>query len=494
MNVAIIGGGISGLSLAYYLKRMSKPNSLSIFLYETNSSLGGWINSTTVDDFGVVGERFNFGPKSIRFRNPKIPALFYMLNDINGINKLQISHSNSKASNGRYIFSNHKLNRIGPRELIYEYITPAGLFPLLYNDVIKSKNIKSDISVHEFFSNIFSYKVVENVVNPIMTGIYATNCKNLSLQFCLDFIWKYSNCRGGILRYLLCNPEQLFKNESMLNNQIIKACAATEHKTKTWRTISTYNGKDGIINLIQKALTQNNDLKINIFKNSKIKKIKFAKNNGTVILKIEKSEHEFDHVFSTISSYELANLIIDEDRELSLKLASIRYSSVACVILEYPSRELIDFKLTGFGFLVPAIELSIAPVIGVIFDSNLFNNSSSTIFTILLGGDHFENYFGEYRNASKDKILLHSINVIRQVLNIKLNPTRHSVRILENCLPIPGVNHFLLLSDIQSSIMNYPFDISGAAISGPAIPDIVHHSLKLSNKFLTNKNLLDYKF
>lgn len=46
-SVAILGGGISGLSAAYYLARMAPPTT-KITLIEGKKRLGGWIESRRV--------------------------------------------------------------------------------------------------------------------------------------------------------------------------------------------------------------------------------------------------------------------------------------------------------------------------------------------------------------------------------------------------------------------------------------------------------------
>ena len=67
-DVAVLGGGITGLSTAYYLSK-SLPSSTRIVLFEAGSRLGGWLNSTSVDvgNGKVVFER---GPRTLR---PSVP-------------------------------------------------------------------------------------------------------------------------------------------------------------------------------------------------------------------------------------------------------------------------------------------------------------------------------------------------------------------------------------------------------------------------------------
>ena len=61
-DVAILGGGITGLATAYYLS--TKLPSCNITLFEGSSRLGGWLNSTEVD-VGSGKVVFEQGPRTL---------------------------------------------------------------------------------------------------------------------------------------------------------------------------------------------------------------------------------------------------------------------------------------------------------------------------------------------------------------------------------------------------------------------------------------------
>lgn len=59
-KVAVLGGGISGLSAAWSLLRSTSP--VEVTIYEASSRVGGWVWSTRSKGGGV----FEFGPRSLR--------------------------------------------------------------------------------------------------------------------------------------------------------------------------------------------------------------------------------------------------------------------------------------------------------------------------------------------------------------------------------------------------------------------------------------------
>lgn len=63
--IVILGGGISGLSCAYYLNKIGQPllNGRQVIVLEANKRFGGWMESKTFED-DVIHE---LGPRSLRF-------------------------------------------------------------------------------------------------------------------------------------------------------------------------------------------------------------------------------------------------------------------------------------------------------------------------------------------------------------------------------------------------------------------------------------------
>lgn len=62
-SYAVLGGGVTGLSAAYFLRR--KFPHARVTVYEASKRLGGWVDSETVQvDGGKV--LFEWGPRSLR--------------------------------------------------------------------------------------------------------------------------------------------------------------------------------------------------------------------------------------------------------------------------------------------------------------------------------------------------------------------------------------------------------------------------------------------
>ena len=66
-NVAVLGGGITGLASAYYLAQQLPRSQITLF--EASSRLGGWLRSTQVD-VGNGNVVFEQGPRNLRPTRP----------------------------------------------------------------------------------------------------------------------------------------------------------------------------------------------------------------------------------------------------------------------------------------------------------------------------------------------------------------------------------------------------------------------------------------
>ena len=64
MKISVIGGGISGLTSAFYCSKLSKVSSIKVF--ESSNRLGGWVQTTKSDNF-----IFEHGPRTIRPAGPQ---------------------------------------------------------------------------------------------------------------------------------------------------------------------------------------------------------------------------------------------------------------------------------------------------------------------------------------------------------------------------------------------------------------------------------------
>ncbi|MGM0878134.1 MAG: protoporphyrinogen oxidase [Bacillota bacterium] len=181
-QVVIVGGGITGLSAAYYLqksiKRMALP--VSFTLIEANPRLGGKIQTFKKDKFIIEK-----GPDSFLKRKTSTIDLIKEL----GLENELISNETSKA----YILKKAQLHPIPEDALmgVPTRITPFMKSRLLTFkgkaraacDLILPKSVNdSDQSVGQFFRRRLGNELVDYLIEPLLSGIYASDIDQLSLK------------------------------------------------------------------------------------------------------------------------------------------------------------------------------------------------------------------------------------------------------------------------------------------------------------------------
>ncbi|RDI47855.1 oxygen-dependent protoporphyrinogen oxidase [Falsibacillus pallidus] len=181
-KVAVIGGGMTGLAAAYYLQKTIKEKKLPIevVLIEASHRLGGKIQTVYKD--GFVIER---GPDSFLARKQSASRLAKEV----GLEDKLVSNTAGRS----YVMVNEKLHPMpegavmGIPTKISPFIT-TGLFSVpgkmrAAADFVmpRSKEI-GDQSLGSFFRRRLGDEVVENLIEPLLSGIYAGDIDKLSLM------------------------------------------------------------------------------------------------------------------------------------------------------------------------------------------------------------------------------------------------------------------------------------------------------------------------
>ncbi len=169
-RIAIIGGGISGLTLLHYLKQRF-GNNVQITLYEREASVGGTIRSFKKDSC-----LFEWGPNGFLDNQAATLQLIDEL-DLSS----QLIQAQAKARR-RYIQVKGNLHAIpeNPLSFIQTPLLPLKDKWSLITGIFK-KNISTDCSIHDYISRRFSPRLATSIVDPFISGIYAGDIKHLHM-------------------------------------------------------------------------------------------------------------------------------------------------------------------------------------------------------------------------------------------------------------------------------------------------------------------------
>ncbi len=185
MNYLILGGGITGLSAAWHIKK--RDPRAKITLLEKENRLGGWIRTSHEGGF-----LFEKGPRT--FQLGRSPHLLELIRELG----LEIIESDPAAKK-RFILHKGKLRT--PESQIFT------LIPYLIRELFVRPTKSQDESIYDFASRRFSPKIAEMFFDPLALGIYAGDIRKLSIRSCFPTLYEWEQKKGSILKGLFSSPK-----------------------------------------------------------------------------------------------------------------------------------------------------------------------------------------------------------------------------------------------------------------------------------------------
>ena len=212
-RIAIIGGGIAGLSAAFYLEKARRAGAdLQWALFEKSDRLGGVIQTERRDGFVIEA-----GPDSFLSIKPDASRLCQEL----GLGNQLISSND--ASRKTYILVKNQLVSI-PHGL--EFMVPTRIWPMATTPLFSfstklrmaaelfssARKDGDDESVGDFVRRHFGQEMVDRVAEPLLAGVYGGNAERLSIRAVLPRFAEMERQHGSLVRATLKAKAQFKSN------------------------------------------------------------------------------------------------------------------------------------------------------------------------------------------------------------------------------------------------------------------------------------------
>ena len=201
MNVTIVGGGLTGLTAAYYLGH-AKPD-WNITLYEQAPRFGGKIQTQRVDDFVV-----ELGPDSYLGRKTEMTDLIYDL----GLGDTLVSNETGQA----FVYDKGSIHPIPGGSIMG---IPTEMMPFVKATLISwSGKLRAgldyfkkpyqldkngDVSIGHFFKYHLGQEMMDKLIEPLLAGIYGGDIYKISLlstfPHFIQVEQKYGNMVKGMM-------------------------------------------------------------------------------------------------------------------------------------------------------------------------------------------------------------------------------------------------------------------------------------------------------
>ncbi|KAG8200478.1 hypothetical protein JTE90_000558 [Oedothorax gibbosus] len=472
-TVAILGGGISGLSCAYYLKTLGSSKLKYVFLLDKSPKFGGWIQTTRFPDGAV----FEHGPRTLRVGTKAGYNALVLADKLALMPRILPLTKDHPTAKTNFILTQNELTPI-PRGF-KALFTRSPLFseklPIryLFHELNCKREILEDESVYDFARRRIGDEVARKVLDPMCRGISAGDARELSIRSMFPGMYESEVKHGSVIKGSIRDGQEAI---SGYRDFAIVQKAQREF----WRMWTLKTGLTELIDAL--ACTVEERGVTDLIFDAKCSGLTFKDNKAMVA--VDNENIQVDHIFSSIPSQELSPLV-QSYPTLAEELKSIPSVDVAVVYLEYTGDVLQN---NGFGFLAPSHEDS--KVLGIVFDSCCFsemNGNSKTRITCMIGGRWFKEVLGDPETVSEDAILKLAVSAAGKHLRISEQPVRHKVVLQRQCIPQYVLGHHKKLEKIDEEIKKHNLCMSliGASYKGAGVPDCIYNAKLSVEKYLS---------
>ncbi|MEW6570259.1 MAG: protoporphyrinogen oxidase [Nitrospirota bacterium] len=449
MRVIIIGGGISGLSLAYFL--LEKKPDLDITVLESEKIAGGKIWTDRTSGFLCEG-----GVNGFLDNRPTTLDLAGKL----GLIPLRSSDKARK----RYLFSEGKLHLLPESPASFfssNLISIYGRLRILAEIVIP-KGKPEDESLADFARRRLGREAYEKLIDPMASGIYAGDPEKMSLKSCFRRIYELEQEYGSLIRAMI----RLQKEAKRTGRKVGAGPGGV--------LTSFYDGMGTLIKALEASLG---------------KRLKTGARAVTIDKKAEKyviyirdgSSIETEVLVLTTPAYETSEMLRDIDSKLSAALNDIFYPAISVVCLGY-KRDRIRHSLDGFGFLIPYREGR--RILGTLWDSSIFPNRAPEDHILLrsmLGGARASEL------ALQDEVK--QVNTVMEeladIMGINSEPDFAKAYVHVKGIPQYSVGHEKKLEIMEKTLERFKrLYITGNAYKGIGVNDCIENSYKLAERIV----------
>jgi protoporphyrinogen/coproporphyrinogen III oxidase len=443
-RVAIIGGGISGLCVAYRLQRAG----VDATLFESGDRVGGNINTQSRDGF-----LFEDGPNTLMSN----VELFELVRDLQLTDKILLP---SPAAKKRYIVRDGRLTALpaGPLDIFTTAAFSAGgRLRLLKEPLVRSRSNGSE-SVASFFQRRLGTEIADYAVDPFISGIYAGDPDKLSIRSAFPRLYEMEKGHGSLLKGALFGPKEKKK-------RLPKGAPRT------------YTFKDGMQTLTE---TLREKLGDNVKLATPVERIVSNEGRGYRLETATGSE-DFDAVALCTPARAAARLLDKMDGGLAGELSRIYYPPIAVIYTGF-KKEQVRIEPNGFGVLVPAAEHR--RILGCLWTSSVFENRAPAGYHL------FTSFIGGSRNAalcekSEDALVDIAVDEISSIMNVDGQPEFTAIKKWERSIPQYNIGYESVVDAIEVFERSNPgFVFCSNFYKGISVGDCVKNSISASEEIL----------
>jgi oxygen-dependent protoporphyrinogen oxidase len=446
-QVTVIGAGISGLACAYRLQQLG----LDVAVFEANDSPGGMIES--VEQNSAL---FEAGPQSFQ----GTPALLALIRELGLESQLQKADPRAP----RYVLLHGHLRKIpmSPQALLAStLLNPISRWKIASEPFKKSRPPTEEESVATFVRRKFGHEILEYLVAPFVSGVYAGDPEKLSLKAAFPTLDEWERQYGSVLRGAM------------------KSRPPKEQRTGAPPLCSFRHGVAALPRAMAVKLgdaIQCDTRAVSVdFANAGQRADGGAACQLRIVRNGQEQSASAGAVVIATPAYAAAHLLDTFSPHLAQTLSGIAYAPVAVVACTYYRQQVGD-PLEGFGFLVPRGEK--VRTLGTVWNSSLFPgraHEGSVTITSFIGGATDP----EIMNLHEENIAAIVTEENARILGITGPPVEVAVWKYPRALPQYNLGHGHIVATIRDAERASPgLFFAGNYLEGPAVGKCIENGFQ----------------
>ncbi|NDJ60685.1 MAG: protoporphyrinogen oxidase, partial [Chloroflexi bacterium] len=437
LRVAIVGGGISGLSTAWYLAKAAAAHGITLdyTVLEKADHWGGKVRTEHVEDFAETPFVVETGPDSFLTQKPWALQLARDL----GLSDQLLGTNDDKRHvyvlrNGKPVIVPDGVFLIVPTKFkpfaLSPLISPLGKLRMAFDLVIPPKRDDADETIADFVKRRLGAEAVDRLAEPMLAGIYNAEAEQQSILATFPRFRDLEKNHGSLTRGMLASRRKQARNSSNAAHGKVSAFVSFQGGTQT------------LIDALVPKLT--GDLRLD----TGVALIQ-PESDGTYTLTLEGGDSlTADAVVVAAAAYHTADLVRSLAPEAAAQLDRIRYVSTGTISIAFRTAD-IPRPLDGFGILMPSSERR--PINAVTISSTKFDQRAPDGYVLM------RVFFGGSRSPQSmhldDAALLSMVrDQLRQVFGVEAEPLFHRIYRWWNANPQYDVGHLERVDQIEASL------------------------------------------
>jgi oxygen-dependent protoporphyrinogen oxidase len=462
-RIAILGGGISGLSAAFRLLELSAKHetSLEVTLLERDPRLGGAL--CTIREQGFIAEA---GADSFLTEKPWALDLVRRLGlDGELIGTRAEFRRTYVVHNGALIEIPDGFSLLAPTRMLpmlrSPLLSPLGKLRVMIEPLISRRRGHRDESLASFVTRRLGREVLERIAQPLAGGIYTADPAQLSLHATLPRFADMEARHGSVIRGL----------RAAARKHGIESGKSGGISGARWSLFASLGGGVGtIVDALGQRLGESVRRGAEVLALERIGGGAAERKLRWRVIAAGGATLEADAVICALPTYRAAPLFEPHSVPLARALETIGYASAAVVNLGYRES---DFPSAprSFGFVVPAIERR--RIIAGSFTSLKFAGRApaGTILVRAFVGGAMQGELMALGDAAMIEVVREEF---RALLGVEAAPLWAQVSRWPDSMPQYVVGHRGRVAEIERAAAALPgLELAGAALRGVGIPDCV---------------------